>query len=512
MAKEHTDKVIDVYLDKQSMEDYLVYGTSTIEDRAIVGTFDGLKPVMRRAMWAVHKLGANSRATKQIKGALMVGETMGKYHPHGDSSIYEAMVNATQLPFPLLDGTQTNWGTMTTGAAAPRYTESQLTKYADLVFFDEFYLPMMQMGPNYDDSLREPVNLNTLLPNGILNGNFGICPGVNTRTPAFTLKSVVTVLKAVLSKHMGVAPSKGADGFDTARSKVLVEVCKDLEWISDYGGKLAKSSHNKAQVKQFYKTGVGSVDWESSYTLDEKLNAIRYTRFAPFSTNDKAKQGEKSPIEKMLSAIGGIPGVAYIDDDSDKKDPFRQAYMVRFVKTLKGEKRDQAINKVNAQFMSRQRMAVMVTDRTLDVKNDKIVAKLRPITVPQLIHEWCVTRIALEQNACGYWIEQVDKDIRWNEVMRMAIAQLKFIFATVANEKLSDEQVVSTIAKGLKITVEEADRVVHRNLLQLRKLEDNKLMQKIKELTARKKTLVGRRDKPAAYIQTHLDHLVKELT
>lgn len=490
MAKDH---IKDVYLDQQAIADYYEYGTSTIEDRAIVGP-DGLKPVMRRALWAVHNLHAHHTANT-IKGALMVGETMGKYHPHGDQSIYQAMAAATLLPQPLFDGTQTNWGTMTTNAAAMRYTEGRLTKYSDLIFFDKFYMPVMEFVSNYDSTRLEPVNLINLLPNGMLNGNFGICPGVNTRTPAFTLKSLIAVLKEVLAN----------------KGKCDAKMCESLEWISDFGGRLDKSSYNKTALKEFYKTGVASLDWRSTYTLDEKANAIRYTRFAPFSTNDNAKPGEKSPIEKLLAAVEAVSGVASIDDDSDKKDPYRQAYIVRFVKTLKGHRRDKAIKQVDKLFTRRQRYDVKLTDRVLDVQGDKVKISLRPLSVPTIITEWVAYRIKLEQDACAYWIKKTKEEIRWHEVMRLAVAKLDFIIKCVKNEKLDDAQLVKAIAKGLKITEVEADLILKRNLRQLRKLEEKALVAKIKELETTKKELEGRHKHPAKYVTTHLDKLVKEL-
>lgn len=484
-------KVKDVPLNVQARRDYYIYGTSTIEDRAIVGP-DGLKPVMRRALWAIKELGANHRA-KTIKGAKMVGETLGNYHPHGDKSVYDALVGATMIPQPLIFG-DGNWGSMTTSAAAMRYTNGRLSKYSDLVFFDPFYLPMMEFSSNYDGTRREPVTLNTLLPNGLLNGNFGICPGVNTRTPAFTLGSVVGVLKKLLEEDR----------------KCKVRDCKDLVWISDFGGKL--TSNNGAALKEFFDTGVATVEWKSSFKLDDKLNAIRYTRFAPFSTNDKAKAGEKSPIEKLLAKIKEINGVSSVEDDSDEKDPYRQAYLIRFGKSVKGKSRDKTIKQVDRCFRTTQRMDVKVTDRALDAKMDLVDVKLRPATVPQLLTEWIEYRKGLEVRATKHWIKNLDVEIRELEVLRLAIAKLDLLFKLIKDETLTDEEVLKQVRAGLNVNEDEARWVMNRNLWQLRRMTDKGLKAKIDELNEYRSTLVERNKRPAKYILKDLDRLVKELT
>lgn len=485
------EKIKDVYLDDRAMADYKEYGIATIEDRAIVGTYDGLKPVMRRILWAMHKMGL-SHKSNTVKGARIVGETMGLYHPHGDKAIYDTAVNSTQIPQKLIDG-QGNWGTMTEEAAAMRYTEARLSKYSDLVFFDKFYLPIMQFVSNYDGTNKEPVNLLTLLPNGLLNGNFGICPGVNTRTPAFTLKSMVKVLQKGLQNY------KSKD-----KSWLSIDDCMELEWISNYGGHLVKNKENKKQLKQFYKTGVANVMWGSTYKLDEKQNAIRYDHFAPISVEDKAS--------KLLGKVAEVKGVAAIEDDTKKTDPYKQAYMVRFVKTLKGSKRERAIAHVDKLFCQTQRLDVKVTDRVADFEADAVRASLRSITVPELLTAWLKFRLELEGAACSHWIKETEREIRWHQVMRLAIAKLDLIFKLVKDETLDDKALVKAIAEGIKVTEQEADDILRRNLRQLRKLEDEDLKKKIEELEKYRNELEERRKKPARYVTKHLDKLVKELT
>jgi DNA gyrase/topoisomerase IV subunit A len=488
------DKIKDVYLDEQSDKDYYIYGTSTIEDRAIVGTYDGVKPVTRRTLWAMFKLNLHHKANT-VKAAKIVGDTMGDWHPHGDSSIFQAAVTASQLPQPLVDGSDSNWGTMLSGSGAMRYINGRLTKYSDKVFFDPFYMPTMAFAANYDGSKREPVNLVTLLPNGLLNGNFGICPGVNTRTPAYTLPSVVSVLKNMIK----------------AKGKCDAKMCEELEWISDYGGHVKKTKANKVAIKQFYKTGTAQVTWSSTYTLNEAQNSIRYTRFAPISTNDKSTKDKASPLERLLTNIENIPGVSSIDSDGEGADPFRVAYLIRFNKTCKGEQREKVIKAIDVLFSETQRYDVKVTDRVFNSEEDMVDVKLRPITVPQLLEEWLLYRIHLEKTACAYWIEKRKKEIAYLELMRLAISQLDFIFKCIKDRKLDDAALVKKIGKQLKITDEQTNQILGRNLRQLRHLEDQKLSDEIKAILVECKGYQARMDKPSKYIMQHLDTLAEEL-
>lgn len=488
------DLIRDVYLDEQSMLDYKEYGISTIQDRAIVGGLDGMKPVMRRILWSMHGLGLNHSA-KTVKAALIVGQTMGYFHPHGDASIFGAAVAATQIPYPLIDGKGSNWGTMTSGSGAMRYINGRLTEYSDNVFFDPFYIPIMEFTPNYDGGKQEPVNLVALLPNGLLNGNFGICPGVNTRTPAFTLKTVAALLVKIIDAKGVCQPID----------------CMPLEWISDYGGVVKKTVFNKESLKQFYKTGEGSLDWSSSYVLDDAANTIRFNRFAPFSTNDKAANAvSKSPLEKLISNVENLNGVQSIDDDSQSGDPFKQAYLIRFNRTCKGLERDKVIKALEHIFSERQKYDVKVTDRKW-VSSEVMDVSLRPVTVPEILTEWVKYRMELERKACSYWIDKRNVEIKFLQLMRLAISKLDFIFACVKDRALDDAALVKKISAGLKITDAESNQILGRNLRQLRHLEDQELANKIAKLTKERDGFAARAKAPSKYVKQHIQDLAVKL-
>jgi DNA gyrase/topoisomerase IV subunit A len=230
------------------------------------------------------------------------------------------------------------------------------------------------------------------------------------------------------------------------------------------------------------------------------------------SSNAKAKAGEKSPIEKLLAKIKEINGVSSVEDDSDEKDPYRQAYLIRFGKSVKGKSRDKTIKQVDRCFRTTQRMDVKVTDRALDAKMDLVDVKLRPATVPQLLTEWIEYRKGLEVRATKHWIKNLDVEIRELEVLRLAIAKLDLLFKLIKDETLTDEEVLKQVRAGLNVNEDEARWVMNRNLWQLRRMTDKGLKAKIDELNEYRSTLVERNKRPAKYILKDLDRLVKELT
>ncbi len=471
----------EMHLEDASDKDYYKYGIAVIEDRAIFGD-DGLKPVARRALWAAHTMGLHS-TSKPDKAAKVVGETLGNYHPHGDLACYGAIVTCAKSPLRMVDG-EGNWGTMTDGEAAMRYTNMRLSPYSDMVFFDKFYLPTIAYVPNYDGSRKEPLILPALLPNSLLNGNFGIAPGVNTRTPSFKPKGLFKVLREAINA-----------------GKCAPKMCLDLVFTTKYGGKVLRVKSNRTERLEFYKTGKGKFKYVSTHSdVDPKDNSIRIDEWAPISS-----------LAKTLKSVDEQKGVTETLNDSDKHDKHEVAYKVFFAKNLKGSELDAAIKKVMAKFASVQNFSVQTTDRF--VRPDGTAgAKLRPTTVPELIDKWIKDRYALEVTACTYWIDRRKVEIADLNLLRLAVKMRDFIITAIKEkEKLSDDELAAYIAKGLKITVDQANRILDLKIRQLRALEDKKLVAKIAALEAEAKSFEARRKNPKAYVLKHLDVLEKQL-
>src|SRR3989344_4928304 len=176
---------------EQMEQAFIDYAMSVIVDRALPSVEDGLKPVHRRILYAMHTLGLDSsKAT--MKCARIVGETMGKYHPHGNIAIYDSLVRMAQdfsLRYPLVHG-QGNFGSMDgDGAAADRYTEAKLSKIS-VELIEDIDKKTVKMRPNFDNSLEEPETLPAKLPNLLLNGSSGIAVGMATNIPPHNLTEV----------------------------------------------------------------------------------------------------------------------------------------------------------------------------------------------------------------------------------------------------------------------------------------------------------------------------------
>lgn len=279
---------------------YLNYAMYVIMDRALPFVGDGLKPVQRRIVYAMSELGLKITA-KPKKSARTVGDVLGKYHPHGDSACYEAMVLMAQdfsYRYPFIDG-QGNWGSIASPRefAAMRYTEARLSAYAD-VFLSELSMGTVDWVPNFDGTLQEPRVLPARLPNILLNGAAGIAVGMATDIPPHNLGEIVAACI-----HLMNHPEAG-----------LEEICGIVPGPDFPTG--AEIITPPAELVEIYRTGQGMVRMRATYEVDNGdivITALPY---------------QVSP-EKLIEQIAGqmtakkLPMVADIRDLSDQEDPVR---------------------------------------------------------------------------------------------------------------------------------------------------------------------------------------------
>ncbi|OLC12548.1 MAG: DNA gyrase subunit A [Candidatus Rokubacteria bacterium 13_1_40CM_69_27] len=293
------ERQVPVPIEEEMRKSYLDYAMSVIVGRALPDIRDGLKPVHRRVLYAMHELGLTwNRAYK--KSARVVGEVLGKYHPHGDSPVYEALVRMVQefsLRYPLVDG-QGNFGSIDGDPpAAMRYTETRLAKIAHEMLAD-IDKETVDFVPNFDESLQEPVVLPTRVPNLLVNGSAGIAVGMATNIPPHNLSEIVDALvmliddpAASIEQLMGVV--KGPD-FPTRG------------YIYGPGG-----------IREAYTTGRGTI------TLRAKAHAekMRGGREAIIITELPYQVNKASLIEKIseLSAEKKIDGISEIRDESNRE-------------------------------------------------------------------------------------------------------------------------------------------------------------------------------------------------
>src|SRR5216117_2919024 len=293
------ERQVPVPIEEEMRKSYLAYAMSVIVGRALPDIRDGLKPVHRRVLYAMQELGlVSNRAYK--KAARVVGEVLGKYHPHGDSPVYEALVRMVQefsLRYPLVDG-QGNFGSIDGDPpAAMRYTEVRLAKIAHELLAD-IEGRTVDFAPNFDESEREPMVLPTRIPNLLINGSSGIAVGMATNIPPHNLSAVIDGLVMLVD-----------DPATTVEQ--LVKVVKGPDFPT------AGYIYGTGGIREAYTTGRGTL------TLRAKAHAekMRGGREAIIITELPYQVNKATLIEKIseLSADKKIEGITEIRDESNRE-------------------------------------------------------------------------------------------------------------------------------------------------------------------------------------------------
>ncbi|WP_324684109.1 DNA topoisomerase (ATP-hydrolyzing) subunit A [Helicobacter pylori] len=293
-----TKNIVEVGIDSSIEESYLAYSMSVIIGRALPDARDGLKPVHRRILYAMHELGLTSKVAYK-KSARIVGDVIGKYHPHGDKAVYDALVRMAQdfsMRLELVDG-QGNFGSIDgDNAAAMRYTEARMTKASEEILRD-IDKDTIDFVPNYDDTLKEPDILPSRLPNLLVNGANGIAVGMATSIPPHRIDEIIDALAHVLEN-----PNAGLDE--------ILEFVKGPDFPT--GGII----YGKAGIIEAYKMGRGRVKVRAKVHVEKTKNKeIIVLDEMPFQTN-KAKLVEQI---SDLAREKQIEGISEVRDESDRE-------------------------------------------------------------------------------------------------------------------------------------------------------------------------------------------------
>ncbi|MFP6068827.1 DNA topoisomerase (ATP-hydrolyzing) subunit A [Helicobacter pylori] len=293
-----TKNIVEVGIDSSIEESYLAYSMSVIIGRALPDARDGLKPVHRRILYAMHELGLTSKVAYK-KSARIVGDVIGKYHPHGDNAVYDALVRMAQdfsMRLELVDG-QGNFGSIDgDNAAAMRYTEARMTKASEEILRD-IDKDTIDFVPNYDDTLKEPDILPSRLPNLLVNGANGIAVGMATSIPPHRIDEIIDALVHVLENP-------------NAELDEILEFVKGPDFPT--GGII----YGKAGIIEAYKTGRGRVKVRAKVHVEKTKNKeIIVLDEMPFQTN-KAKLVEQ--ISDLVREKQ-IEGISEVRDESDRE-------------------------------------------------------------------------------------------------------------------------------------------------------------------------------------------------
>jgi topoisomerase-4 subunit A len=449
---------------------YLDYSMYVILDRALPHVGDGLKPVQRRIIYAMSELGL-SATSKHKKSARTVGDVLGKYHPHGDSACYEAMVLMAQ-PFsyrhPLVDG-QGNWGSMDDpkSFAAMRYTESKLTAYSQTLL-SELGQGTVEWQPNFDGTMNEPTLLPARLPNILMNGGSGIAVGMATDIPPHNLREVVNACLALLKK-----PS--------AKLDELMEHIQGPDYPT--GGEIISSREDLLKI---YATGRGSVRQRGCY-LQEDGNII--INALPYQVS-----GAKI-IEQIAAQMNNkkLPMVADLRDESDHENPVRLMIVPRS-------------NRVDVEDLMLHLFATTDLERSHRVNMNMIGLDGRPQVknLVELLVEWLRYRTETVRRRLQYRLDKIIDRLHVLEGLLIAYLNIDEVIAIIRSE----DEPKPMLMERFGISDRQAEAILELKLRNLAKLEEMKIRGEIDALTKEQKVLES-----LLSSETKLKNLIrKELT
>lgn len=430
------------------------YGSYVVEERAIPDFRDGLKPAHRAVLWSLCGLGLRPTSAYK-KSARTVGEAIGKYHPHGDMSVYSAMVTVANTMPPIVDG-QGNWGTPINPAAAQRYTEARMSKFSHMFLVDPKYLEVVPKIPNFSDDEVIPLYMPALLPYILFNGNVPApAYGVRAGNPSFSFQSVAKVVSAML---------RGEE--HTAKS-----LAKTLKIQHAFG---TDDVTTKANYLEMIKTGKGNIAYTPIIEPDYAKRIIRIRCFSPGALSSK------STINKTLDKLSVLKGVKAAYSSQGKKSegsgPYGALFVVECQKNISEDAFEELFDKVQDETTASINYRLGVTIRHAEKPN-----AFKYISYLGLLQNWTKYRINLEVRLIKHLKAKAERDLHINEVYLFAVENMEKILKLLPKVLVAADP-DSVLAKALGIPVEDAAIILDRKVRQLAKLEAADLKAKIKAL------------------------------
>jgi topoisomerase-4 subunit A len=430
---------------------YLDYSMYVILDRALPALGDGLKPVQRRIVYAMSELGL-SAVSKHKKAALTVGDVLGKFHPHGDTACYEAMVLMAQpfaYRYPLVDG-QGNWGSQDDpkSFAAMRYTEAKLTRYAE-VLLAELSDGTVDWQPNYDGSREEPVFLPARLPNLLLNGTTGIAVGMATDIPPHNLREVAAAAVQLLEdpESTTAALMKHVKGPDLPTGAEIVSP--------------------RADLKEFYDKGVGTFKARATWEIEDGNVVITAFPYQVSPTRVQEQIAEQMRARKL-------PMVDDLRDESDHENPIRLVIVPRS-------------NRVDLTEVMNHLFATTDLERNYRVNLNIIALDGRPrvMGLREILGEWLEFRTTTVTRRLQYRLEKVAKRLHILDGLMVVYLNLDEVIRIIRRE----DEPKPVLMKRFKLSDEQVEEILNTRLRHLAKLEEMKIREEQKTLAAEREEL-----------------------
>lgn len=470
-------ELIDAEISEEMKKAYIDYAMSVIVSRALPAAEDGLKPVHRRILWAMHQMGLqHNKQTK--KSARIVGDTMGKFHPHGDLALYDALVRMAQnfsLRYPLVIG-QGNFGSRDgDSAAAMRYTEAKMEKISEELLQD-IEKKTVQMRPNFDNTLDEPTILPGKIPNLLLNGSQGIAVGMTTNIPPHNLINTCDAILKFIDKPK-------------CEIKELIQEIKAPDFPT--GGYVS------GEIKQIYEEGKGRLTIRGKTKTEESKKSSGKTKIIiteiPYQVN-------KASLVKQIAELvkdKRLPDISDLRDESSKGN-------VRVVIELrKGSNSQFTINRLFKYTKLQNRFdAVMLA---------LVNGQPKQLNLKQIIETYVNHRRKIIRKRTEFDLDRAEK--RLHIVLGLLIVQKNIdeIIRLIKKSKLVSEA-SEILQKRFKLTPRQAQAILEIRLQQLTSLEFDKLKKEekeLKELIKELKTILGNEKEILKIIKSELKEIKK---
>ena len=423
---------------------YLNYSMYVIMDRALPFIGDGLKPVQRRIVYAMSELGLNATA-KYKKSARTVGDVLGKFHPHGDSACYEAMVLMAQpfsYRYPLVDG-QGNWGAPDDpkSFAAMRYTESRLSKISEILLC-ELGQGTVDYQPNFDGTLAEPQYLPARLPHILLNGTTGIAVGMATDIPPHNINEIADAAVMLLDN-----PKAGLDD--------VLEIVQGPDFPTE-----AEIISPKSEIRKIYEQGRGSIKMRSTWKKEDGEIIISALPHQSSPSKVIAQIAEQMTAKKL-------PMLEDIRDEADHENPIRIVLVPRS-------------NRVDTDALMAHLFATTDLEKSYRVNMNMIGLDHKPAVkgLLEILNEWLTFRRTTVTRRLQYRLDKVLSRLHILEGLMIAFLNIDEVIDIIRNE---DDPKAELMAR-FNLSDEQADAILNLRLRHLAKLEENQLKAEQDEL------------------------------
>ena len=442
------DYIEDVEISKEMRESFLDYSMSVIVQRALPDVRDGMKPVHRRILHAMNMLGITSGVAHK-KSARIVGEVIGKYHPHGDKAVYDAMVRMAQdfsYRYPLVDG-HGNFGSLDgDGAAAMRCTEARMSKIS-MEMMRDINKDTVDFVPNYDGEESEPVVLPSRIPNLLINGSVGIAVGMATNIPPHNLGETIQAIFRIMDDPDVSVPE-------------LMEVIKGPDFPT--GGMIL----GRKGIRQAYETGRGSIMIRSKYRIEELENGKKRIIFyeIPYQVN------KLNLIKKMADLIRDkeIQGVTYLNDESNREG-------IRIVLELKKDVQEEVI--LNQLF----RLTPLQTSfgiNMLALEN----GRPKQLSLKEILNDYLNHQVEVIVRKTKFDLKKAKDRAHILEGLRIAMDHIDQVIHLIRSSKKDEAGLIQDLCETFGLTEIQAKAILAMQLRRLSGLERDKIEKEYQEI------------------------------